>query len=199
MPREYTMCRPRIVRVCPECIKTFLTLPSYVDRGHGIYCCRACWRRSKQTKPGDFWTRVDQSGECWLWTGGLAKRTGYGKCWYQGKEWRAHRLAWFLTHGPIPDNLLVCHNCPGGDNPLCCRPDHLFLGTSLDNVRDMWQKGRAAYGEHSGMTKLTNEQVAVIRRLGAGGVPRRDIQAIFHISRATVRRIVLGESWKHLL
>ena len=64
---------------------------------------------------------------------------GYGRLWFEGRMWMAHRLAWTQAHGPIPRGLFVLHSC---DNPPCINPDHLFLGTQLDNMRDAAQKGR---------------------------------------------------------
>jgi hypothetical protein len=99
--------------------------------------------------PERFWAKLDKSGDCWIWTG---KRVGigYGSVSWHGKDWRAHRLAYMLTFGPIPDGLQVCHNCPGGDNPACCRPAHLFLGTQAQNIADKTAKGRQATGERHG-------------------------------------------------
>lgn len=90
-----------------------------------------------------FWAQVDmRSGiwECWEWTGARLPR-GYGFAWDNavGANRLAHRLAWELTNGPIPDDLWVLHRC---DNPPCVRPDHLFLGTAADNAHDMMAKGR---------------------------------------------------------
>jgi hypothetical protein len=95
-----------------------------------------------------FWAKVDRSGgpdACWLWTAGTFRlRNGYGKFGADPAASRtvyAHRFAYELSHGPIPPGLLVCHHC---DNPPCCNPAHLFLGTIADNMRDMSDKGRAA-------------------------------------------------------
>lgn len=93
-----------------------------------------------------FWQRVAHSSECWLWTGPKVGR-GYGKTHWNGKTARAHRVAWEITYGPIADGMCVLHKC---DNPACCRPDHLFLGTYADNNRDMKKKGRTARGEQNG-------------------------------------------------
>jgi len=98
-----------------------------------------------------FWSKVDKdtSSGCWLWTAGKTP-LGYGifqvkteKCmgWGHWKSVRAHRFAWELTYGLIPEGMNVLHKC---DNPPCVRPTHLFLGTQKDNVRDMIHKGRGA-------------------------------------------------------
>lgn len=85
-----------------------------------------------------FWSRVDRSGDCWLWTASKTAR-GYGKLRVDGKQAYAHRVAYELTNGAIPDGLVICHHC---DNPPCCNPAHLFMGTQGDNMRDRDAKGR---------------------------------------------------------
>jgi hypothetical protein len=85
-----------------------------------------------------FWGRVDRSGDCWLWTG-WRQANGYGGLRVKRQAHYAHRVAWTLVNGPIPDGLFVCHHC---DNRPCVRPDHLFLGTARDNTRDSIAKGR---------------------------------------------------------
>ena len=92
-----------------------------------------------------FWNKVDKSGVCWLWTA-AARRTGYGQFRVGAKMAHAHRVSWELERGPIPDGLYVLHNCPGGDNPSCVNPDHLWLGTHAENVADMVAKGRHRNG-----------------------------------------------------
>jgi hypothetical protein len=100
-----------------------------------------------------FWIKVDKSSTsilpgvdtpCWNWTAGLrSKITRYGAFKFNNKTVDAHRVAFELQKGPIPDGLLVLHKC---DNRICVRGDHLFLGTHLDNVQDMSNKGRAKWG-----------------------------------------------------
>lgn len=83
---------------------------------------------------------------CWLWTGTLKKPVrglGYGHFRVSGKTKVAHRVSWEIFRGPIPDGLCVCHKC---DVSICVNPDHLFLGTRLDNIEDMVAKGRQSNG-----------------------------------------------------
>ena len=92
-----------------------------------------------------FWRHVDKAGDCWLWTKAVDSR-GYGRFGLKGANaggWvLAHRYAFQLTRGPIPDGMHVCHTC---DVRNCVNPDHLFLGTALDNMRDMIAKGRQRF------------------------------------------------------
>lgn len=90
--------------------------------------------------PERFWRRVmkPESDGCWTWTGSTAGY-GYGRVFVDGRQQSAHRVAWELTNGPIPEGLIVCHKC---DNPPCVRPLHLFLGTHKDNSQDMVRKQR---------------------------------------------------------
>jgi hypothetical protein len=89
-----------------------------------------------------FWKKVNKTDGCWLWT---ATRIGrYGGFRFEGRSRTAHRVSWELAFGPIPDGLQVLHHC---DTPLCVNPQHLFLGTPLDNARDRDSKGRGYNGE----------------------------------------------------
>jgi len=88
-----------------------------------------------------FWSKVliKEPDECWIWTA-FIDRHGYGRFYVDGEMMQTHRIAYTLTHGPIPPGMEVCHKC---DNPQCCNPNHLFLGTHADNMLDMRQKKRA--------------------------------------------------------
>jgi hypothetical protein len=88
-----------------------------------------------------FWSKVNQdSGRfgCWPWMGSR-KEKGYGQTYFMGRNIRAHRLAYELEYGPVPNGLFVCHFC---DNPSCCNPWHLVAATAKDNTQDMISKGR---------------------------------------------------------
>jgi hypothetical protein len=92
-----------------------------------------------------FWSHVNWTDYCWTWMG-AADRDGYGRFHVpRGETDTAHRVAWRLTFGPIPDGLQVLHKC---DNPPCVRPDHLYVGTNEDNVRDKVERGRQYNGQH---------------------------------------------------
>lgn len=115
----------------------------------------------------DWYIEAASDDECWPWRGTINRTTGYGQWWHDGRAMRAHRAAYERVHGPIPDGLIVCHRC---DNPPCCNPAHLFLGTQADNQRDKKNKGRTSRGERNGGGgKLTENDVREIRRLAANG------------------------------
>lgn len=125
--------------------------------------------------------------QCWVWTG--AKNRGYGifqATTLQPRTRRANRLAYQLWVGPIPKGLQVQHKC---DNPACCNPQHLFLGTAAQNSRQMVGLGRAATGIKHGMAKLTAQQVSDIRVFCTQGLQYRAIAARFGISESHVRNI----------
>lgn len=145
-----------------------------------------------------FWSKVDKSGgdeACWIWTGNRM-RNGYGRF---GQS-LAHRIAYELTHGPIPDTLpCVCHRC---DNRICVNPAHLFAGTISDNNADRVTKGRegvhVSYGERNGLSKLTETQVREVRRLWDRGEKARAISNATGIPVNNVYFIGRRETWKHL-
>lgn len=104
-----------------------------------------------------FWCRVQKTDGCWLWTG-KPTSDGYGCLKINDQAIRAHSYSYMLHKGEIPEGLFVCHDCPGGDNPLCVNPDHLFLGTAQDNMTDRDAKGRTATGDRNG-SRLHPEKV----------------------------------------
>lgn len=145
------------------------------------------------------WSRVARRGDddCWLWQGAHGP-SGYGyfRDYSTGKAWRAHRAAWLVTNGPIPDGLAVCHKCDVRD---CCNPRHLFLGTYYDNYQDAKRKGRHTRGTIVWTAKLTDERVRCIRtEFAGGGVTKRAIAARHGVSESSIGLIVRGKTWAHV-
>ena len=145
-----------------------------------------------------FFSKVDASddGGCWAWTG-KRNSDGYGELQDNGKILKAHRVAFEAATGTsIPFGMEVCHTC---DNPACCRPGHLFLGTHTDNMRDMAKKGRGVYpdvrGERHVAAKLTASGVRAIRR---DRRPQRVIADSFGISQSLVSQVKTGKVWSHI-
>jgi hypothetical protein len=190
-----------------------------------------------------FWMKVlcDLSTGCWLWQGDriftARGRGGYGM-FYVSRQYKvleqapgrtvieildarrmyAHRYCWELLIGPVPTGYILCHRC---DVPSCVRPDHLFVGSHLDNNRDMWAKGRAkprgpltpltgaawqrAYaqrsqprGEQLWNAKLTVELVREMRALRESGAPLRRLAELFGVHLSLVHRICTRQAWAHV-
>ena len=145
-----------------------------------------------------FWSKVDRSGECWLWTA-CRDSAGYGRFRVNkaGKLDGAHRISYEIAHGPIPKGMLVCHVC---DVKTCVKPSHLFLGTDKDNAYDYYTKyGHPTNGERNGMVKLTRNQVKAIRILMASKQFKpKHIAPIFNISKDYVYSIAKGTFWRHV-
>lgn len=150
-----------------------------------------------------FWAGVDRSDpeECWDWQ---RSRTafGYGQFVAAGRNHRAHRVAYQAVKGPIDGAWLVCHRC---DNPACCNPDHLFLGSYGDNTMDAKRKGRRLGGDANGrasrgtrhyMAAFTEEQVRAIRQ-----DPRSqtEIARDYGVSSATIHRIVRRLTYREIV
>jgi len=136
-----------------------------------------------------FWRKVEKSDGCWLWKGGRLP-IGYGKIregGVHGKHLLAHRVAWVLSHGAIPDGMCVLHRC---DVRACVNPAHLFLGTLADNSADMVAKGRQCRGIKNPRNVLSEDDVLSIIDWRADGISANHIAASFGISRATVYRVL---------
>lgn len=140
--------------------------------------------------------RIDPVTECWEWQGTVTS-SGYGRIMIERKRFAVHRLAAHLWLGLEWDSeQFVCHDC---DNPRCFNPDHLFIGTALDNMRDMIAKGRATppYDPRMYTTaKVSEDDVRRIRDLRADGKSLRHIGKQFGVSYETVRWIAARRSWK---
>ena len=145
-----------------------------------------------------FWKYVVKTDSCWLWSG-YNDRNGYGKFTLRWKKMMpAHRASWMLHHGDIPDGMVICHNCPGGDNPGCVNPAHLFLGTLNDNNQDMLKKGRYSKGTNVPAAKLTDAHVREILFLRAQGINNRELAKRYAVHEGTIGRIIRRLHWKHV-
>lgn len=176
-----------------------------------------------------FWDRVERGREheCWNWKGALT-HDGYGRFGFKRKTRLAHRVAFRMQVGEIPDGLCVCHRC---DNPKCVNPSHLWLGTNWDNTLDSLHKGRHAiqsrsswaakhkknalrgddhpfrkdptlhcFGEGVNTAKLNASQVIRIRKLHASGkFGPKSLACRFGVSVSNIDFIISGKTWKHLL
>ncbi len=156
--------------------------------------CRSCY----DARPIEdrLWSNIviDENG-CWLWIGGISEQ-GYGKITFQGERY-AHRIIWLLYRGTIPDELCVCHHC---DNPPCCNPLHLFIGTDADNLKDMREKGRwnLPVGEDAFPAKLKESEARAIIQGRADGIPVNALATRFQVCPSTISKIALSRRWKHL-
>jgi len=152
-----------------------------------------------------FWSKVfimPYDRGCWLWLG-TTFPNGYGaiKAKWDWKCWLAHRAAWTLCRGPIPEGMLVCHTC---DNPPCVNPDHLFLGTHLTNSQDKASKGRwgltGARGESNGNNKVDPFTVIRIRWLYSTGLYSQDkLAKIFGTCQTNISSLVQRKTWPNKL
>lgn len=133
--------------------------------------------------------KVQPGDACWNWTAALT-HDGYGRFSYLAKQVLAHRFSYWLFVGDVAADIKVCHTC---DNPQCCNPRHLFLGTNADNLRDMAQKGRSTHGEKNPNRKLLEPQIVAIL---ADDRKHRDIADQYGVSRAQISYIKRGDSWK---
>lgn len=149
-----------------------------------------------------FWKHVNKlsEDECWPWTGATT-RGGYaqlsvGRYKPDATIWGVHRLSYILHKGEIPDGMLILHSC---DNPRCVNPKHLRVGTTLDNMRDRHAKGHYSVGSQNTAAKLTEADVAEIRRIyNTSRTSTKVIAKQFSITREHAWNIATRRSWKHI-
>jgi len=139
---------------------------------------------------------VKNPSGCWGWTGCAPANPGYGQFRSRMKLIRAHRASWIIHYGDIPKGIQVLHKC---DNRICSNPEHLFLGTQRNNMRDAIDKGRhptmGAIGESNHMAKLTRDDVIEILRLISQNVQQSKIAKQFNVHPTRISDIKLGRTW----
>jgi hypothetical protein len=143
--------------------------------------------------PERFWSKVNKTETCWLWT--ASTRNGYGVLGWTNKNGTgsyAHRLSYQAAYGPVPDGLCVLHHC---DVRRCVRPDHLFVGTRAENSADMVAKGRSCKGERQARSKLTVEQVQEIRVAHTLGDSGRSLAERYACSQETISEVIHRKRW----
>lgn len=150
--------------------------------------------KKKQTAEQRFWVKVRKGDGCWEWQSATNGK-GYGRFQLTSTSTvMAHRYSYELAHGPIPDGMMVCHEC---DNPCCVKPAHLFLGTARDNAQDRAKKGRSAsfHGDRSPRARLSGDDVLLIVELAGAGWSGADLATRFQTSQSTVSLILKGRRW----
>lgn len=152
---------------------------------------------------------ISNPNDCWEWTG-VKISSGYGRFTIKGSKYLSHRVYFTIINGPIPKGMDVLHRC---DNPGRCNPNHLFLGTHQENMRDMENKGRSRHpsgdkspsrvhkdrlrrGENHWKAKLTEKNVVEIRAtFKRGGISKSDLSRKFKVSHACIRAIISCRIW----
>jgi len=151
-----------------------------------------------------FWSKVNitkNPKDCWVWTG-AKKPSGYGNVRINKKYLIAHRVSFEIVNGEFPSKFKVCHIC---DNPSCCNPNHLMLGTTKSNAVDMLIKGRekerslASRGEVNGNSKLNKDDVISIRKkYEEKSMNQYELAEAYGVSQANIGSIVKYKTWRHI-
>jgi hypothetical protein len=172
------------------------------------YTCHACNSEFSPSNPHERYcslqcrlnSRIDKGNDddCWPWTGATNDR-GYGQFYVNGKLKYAHRAAYEIASGVRLRHGRILHSC---DNPPCCNPKHLAIGTQADNMADMWSKGRGKLPNLRGIDhpkcKLTEQQVREIKVLISAGTGTRAIGRKYGVSQGAIEMIARGTNWKHI-
>lgn len=204
-----------VERICQFCGKKFLVWPAWIRKGGGKFCSRSCHHGSRKGQRFEivcnecgkkftsgttaykicsvclFWTHVKKMGldECWPWTGPKYQQ-GYGSAYLHGKMTRANRGMWTIYNGTIPDGKFVLHKC---DNRICVNPSHLYLGTHLDNMRDIVMRNK-----HRKTAKLKRSDIPNIRAMIKDGESYNEIAKKFNVCGGTIYNVDRGRNWSHV-
>jgi len=158
-----------------------------------------------EDKKKDLLSKILIIGECWVWQRQVRKNFPHGVTSFRfnGRETKhqAHRVAYILWKGKIPESLFVLHQC---DNPRCINPDHLHLGTQKDNIREMRERGRAkdetrgSKGEKHHKSKLKDEDILKIRKLRSEGYTGTKLAQMFGVTNPMIYYICNNKNWNHI-
>lgn len=157
--------------------------------------------RARAPVEARFWRHVEVAEGCWRWTGHSGDPRGYGRIGAGGKNGGhilAHRLSYQIHKGPIPDGMVVMHEC---DNPSCVNPAHLKAGTASENIRDSFAKGRKVCvpplhrGEKQHLAKLDASKVRIIR---ASTKTHAELAREFGVSDTSIARVRSRATWWHI-
>lgn len=187
-------------RLCVQCGKPFQARLSAIKVGNGRFCGMRCVYDQMASEPLEsrLLRNVTKTETCWLWTGALAA-FGYGTVNSKGRRSiRAHRLSWEIYRGEIPAGLCVLHKC---DVPACVNPDHLFLGTKSDNMRDCAVKGRLGQQLDPAKFKAANRRRSpftedVIRLIRSSPESHTALGKHYGVTKGAIWRIRKGLNWK---
>lgn len=187
----------KIKSICKECGNEFLVRNYQLKIGTGLYCSHKCASKNQKVESLEnrFWKLIDkkEENECWAFLGSKNK-DGYGRMSKgNSKLDSAHRISYELHKGIIPEDMVVMHIC---DNPSCCNPKHLVLGTQNDNIQDMISKGRFVLRNMS--FKLTEEQMNGIRNKYTGKRGEKvKLAKEYNVVITTITNILNNKSWKN--
>lgn len=138
--------------------------------------------------------KLEEVDGCYEYQGAITDN-GYGFIWYKGRNHYAHRIAWLIENGEIPQGMLVLHEC---DNRRCVRVKHLFLGTHQDNTSDMIAKGRQVIACGEAKSAFKESTIRLIKQELKAGITQREIGRRYGMTRENVSAIARGLSWRHV-
>ena len=171
-------------------IESWIEFTHYVDAIGRTYKVKSIHDR--------FWSKVSRGSddECWEWQGAKLPNGGHGQCIAGDVVTVSSRIAWALTNGNLPTDKVICHSC---DNPPCCNPAHLFIGTQTMNMNDRHSKGRSPKGSQIGTSRLTEDQVREIRELySSGKLASPSLSIKFNVAQSTISRVINRVGWDHV-
>lgn len=172
-----------------DCGNEVLVISTYIRVGDTRSC--GCAALETNVRLAEFVKSNANNAGCWEWPG-FRDKNGYGRANFNGKTTVAHRAVYQLTGGVIPEGMNLCHRC---DNPPCCRPDHMFIGTQKDNCQDAKAKARHSHGERNGSAKLSEEAVREIR---SSGLTQWGLADKFGVTQSAIWAVIHRRAWAHV-